>query len=129
MLWQMLADLVLLCHLAFIIFVLFGGFLALWWRWIPWVHLPAAFWGAALEFGGWICPLTPLENWLRQASGGAGYTGGFIEHYAIAVIYPPGLTPQIQLLLGLVVILMNAVAYGLVWWNKEKRRETLTGND
>ena len=118
MLWQALADLVLLIHFGFIVFVLLGAFLTIWWRWIPWVHLPAALWAVALEFGGWICPLTPLENRLRQAGGEAGYGGGFIEHYALPLIYPAGLTPEVQVVLGFVVILMNLGAYGFVWWRK-----------
>ncbi|MDR4484821.1 MAG: DUF2784 domain-containing protein [Nitrospirales bacterium] len=118
MLWQAFAELVLLIHFVFIAFVLFGGILTIWWRWIPWIHLPAALWAAALEFGGWICPLTPLENRLRQASGEAGYTGGFLEHYALPVIYPQGLTPEIQMVLGFIVVLFTLVTYGLVWWRK-----------
>ena len=115
MIWRTLADLVLLIHMAFIVFVIIGGFFATLWRWLPWVHLPAAAWAAALELGGWICPLTPLENWLRQASGEAGYAGGFIEHYLVRVIYPTGLTPDIQVYIGLGVLLINGVAYSIVW--------------
>ena len=122
MLWQVLADLVLLIHFGFIVFVLFGGLLTIWCRWVPWVHLPAALWAAALEFGGWICPLTPLENHLRQAGGDAGYSGGFIEHYALPLIYPAGLTPQVQFVLGFVVILVNIGTYGFVWWRRTKPR-------
>lgn len=118
MLWQTLANLVLLIHFAFIVFVLFGGILTIWWRWIPWVHLPAVLWAAALEFGGWICPLTPLENRLLQAGGEAGYGGGFLEHYALPVIYPQGLTPEIQFLLGFIVVFFTLVTYGFVWWRK-----------
>lgn len=116
--WQILADLVLLIHFAFIIFVLLGGILTMWWRWIPWVHLPAALWAVALEFGGWICPLTPLENRLLQAGGDAGYAGGFLEHYALPIIYPQGLTPEIQMVLGFIVLLFLLVTYGVVWWRK-----------
>ncbi len=115
MIWRVLADCVLFLHLSFIVFVIVGGFFAGRWRWLPWIHLPAAAWGAALECGGWICPLTPLENWLRQASGTAGYTGGFIEHYLIPVLYPIGLTPEIQMQLGLGVLLTNVIAYSCVW--------------
>ena len=115
MLWQALADLVLLIHFGFIVFVLLGAFLTTWWRWIPWVHLPAALWAAALEFGGWICPLTPLENRFRQAGGEAGYGGGFIDQYALPLIYPEGLTPGVQIVLGFVVILVNLGAYGFVY--------------
>ena len=121
MVWRALADLVLLLHVGFVIFVVLGGFLAIRWRWLPWLHLPAALWGSALEFGGWICPLTPLENWLRQASGAAGYTGGFIEHYGLSLLYPEGLTSQIQLCLGLSVILINGIAYACVFWHRTSK--------
>ena len=122
MILRTLADVVLLIHMAFIVFVIIGGFFACRWRWLPWVHLPAAVWGAAIEFGGWICPLTPLENWLRQASGEAGYPGGFIEHYLIPVVYPVGLTPKIQMYLGLGVLLSNVIAYSLVWRSRSRRK-------
>ena len=120
MVYRGFADVVLLVHLAFIVFVLLGGMLALKWRWIPWIHLPAALWAAALEFRGWICPLTPLENWLRQASGEAGYSSGFIEHYILPVIYPAGLTSSIQVVLGLIVVFLNIGIYGLVYSRRRK---------
>ncbi|MDR4502885.1 MAG: DUF2784 domain-containing protein [Nitrospirales bacterium] len=106
-------------HLAFIVFVLLGGLFALRWWWIPWIHLPAVLWAVALEFGGWICPLTPLENWLRQASGEAGYAGGFIEHYITPIIYPKGLTDTVQWVLGCVVLLMNLGIYAVVYSKNE----------
>lgn len=120
MIWRTLADCVLTLHFSFIIFVLIGGFWAIRWQWLAWIHLPAAAWGAAIEFGGWICPLTPLENWLRIASGEAGYAGGFLEHYLLRVVYPGGLTPEIQIYLGLGVLLINGVAYTIAWnsWPK-----------
>ncbi len=120
MVWRIFGDLVLLLHLLFILFVLVGGFFALRWRWLPWVHLPTMAWAATLEFLGWICPLTPLENWFRRASGEAGYPGGFIEHYLLSLIYPSGLTPQIQTYLGITVVAVNALAYGLVWWRHKQ---------
>ena len=115
MIWRILADSVLFLHFSFIVFVVIGGFLAIQWRWLPWVHLPAAIWGTAIEFGGWICPLTPLEIWLRQASGEAGYAGSYIEHYFVPIIYPAGLILEIQIALGLGVLLVNIIAYSLVW--------------
>ena len=115
MIESLLADLVLVVHFGFIVFVVAGGLLAFRWWWIPFVHLPAAAWGVAIELAGWICPLTPLENSLRRAAGGSGYEGGFIEHYLLPVIYPAGLTREIQLALAAVVVLMNAVIYGLLW--------------
>jgi hypothetical protein len=109
-----LADAVVVLHLGFVVFVLAGGFLALRWRWLVWLHLPAATWGAANELFGWSCPLTPLENALRAAAGGAPYAGGFVEHYLLPVLYPGGLTREIQIGLGFVVIALNAMAYGLL---------------
>ena len=120
MIWRALADLVLLIHLVFIVFVIVGGFFASRWRWLPWIHLPAVAWAAVLEFSGWICPLTPLENLLRRASGEAGYAGGFLEHYLVQVVYPEALTPEIQIYIGLGVLLINGLAYGIVWkgWHR-----------
>ena len=111
MLYQALADLVALTHLAFIVFALLGGVLALRWRWVPWVHLPAACWGAAVEFFGWFCPLTPIENSLRRASGSAGYSGGFIERYLIPILYPAELSRELQLFLGCVLVVVNLAVY------------------
>jgi len=121
MLSRVAADLLVALHLAFIVFVLAGGYLAWRWRSVVWLHLPAAAWGALIEFAGWICPLTPWEVALRRQAGEAGYAGGFIEHYLIPVVYPAGLTPAIQTILGCAVIAVNAVAYaGLV---RRARRE------
>ena len=111
---RVLTDLVILVHVAFIVFVLFGGLLAFRWRWMPWVHCPAMGWGAAVEFFGWVCPLTPLENALRQAGGGAGYSVSFIERYVLPLVYPAELTRELQLLLGGAVVAVNAVVYFLV---------------
>ena len=115
MIWRALADLVLLIHLVFIVFVIVGGFFASRWRWLPWIHLPAVAWAIILEFSGWICPLTPLENSLRQASGEAGYPGGFLEHYLVPVVYPEALTPEIQIYIGMGVLLINGMAYSILW--------------
>jgi len=115
MLYRVLADLVGLLHLAFILFALFGGLLALRWRWMPWIHASAALWAAAIEFFGWLCPLTPLENSLRRASGATGYAGGFVEHYIIPCIYPAELTRESQVLLGFVVVAVNLAVYYVVW--------------
>ncbi|MGB5817326.1 MAG: DUF2784 domain-containing protein [Thermoanaerobaculia bacterium] len=114
MIYRLLADLVVLVHLAFVVWVVLGGLLALRWRWVVWLHLPAAIWGALIEFGGWICPLTPLENWLRCQGGEEGYVGGFIQHYLVPVIYPTGLTREIQIALGVGVVLFNLVVYTLI---------------
>ncbi len=119
--YAFLADLVVGLHFLFVVFVVLGGLLVLHWPRMAWVHLPAAVWGAAIEFAGWICPLTPLEKWLRgRAGAGAGvgagadaYTGGFIEHYILPVLYPAGLTRGLQLALGTAVVLGNGIVY---WW-------------
>ena len=108
------ADLIVLIHFCFILFVIFGGLLVLKWRKIIWLHLPAAVWGTLIEFFGWICPLTVLENQFRLDNNGGAYTTGFIEHYIIPLIYPEGLTPEIQIILGIAVIVVNLFIYTLV---------------
>ena len=115
MLYRGLADFVVLTHLAFIVFALLGGLLALRWRWMPWVHLPAAFWGAVVGFFGWLCPLTPLENRLRRAGGSDQYLGDFIEHYILPILYPTQLTRELQVFLGFVVLAVNLAIYWVVW--------------
>ncbi len=122
MVYLALADTVLLLHLAFILFVVFGGLLVLLRRWIVWLHLPAAAWGAMIEFAGWFCPLTPLENWLRVQGGSRGYSGGFINHYLVSVIYPEGLTPALQRMLGVLVIAINLAVYFRVWRGGSRER-------
>jgi hypothetical protein len=112
--YRVFADLVVLVHGAFVVFVVLGGLLVLWnIRW-AWVHLPAAIWGAIVEFAGKICPLTPLENHLRHLAGERGYTGGFIEHYIMPLLYPVGLTRERQALFGAILVAINIVAYSIV---------------
>ena len=118
MAFSVLADIVLLIHLAFLLFVAAGGFAVLRWPRLAWVHLPAAAWGVLIEYAGWICPLTPLEVWLRRRGGGTGYEGGFIEHYVSAFLYPEGLTRGWQLALGTLVLLVN----GAIYWRLLARR-------
>jgi hypothetical protein len=108
---SVLADLVVGLHFTFVVFVVLGGLLVLRWPWVAFLHIPAALWGAAIELGGWVCPLTPLESWLRRQAGGAGYSGGFIEHYILPILYPSALTRPIQLLLGFTVIAVNLAIY------------------
>jgi hypothetical protein len=120
--YRALADLVVVLHLAFIGFAVAGGLLSLCWRWAPFVHLPAAFWGVFVEVTGGVCPLTPLENALRRAAGDAGYSGGFIESWVVPVVYPPGLSPPVQLLLAGVVVLANALVYGFAWRRTRRGR-------
>jgi len=120
MFYRLYADLILIIHLAFIIFVMLGGFLVLRRPRLMWLHLPAVVWGALIEFLGVFCPLTPLETTLRELGGGIGYKGDFIEHYITAVIYPSGLTRGIQIALGIAALLLNMAIYG--YWLLRKRR-------
>ena len=124
MAYRGLADATVALHFAFILFVVFGGFLAWNRTFWAWLHLPAVAWVAYLEFAGAICPLTPLENALRARAGDAGYAGGFIDHYLVPVIYPAGLTPGIQILLGSAVVALNVVVYAVLW---RRRRAVRTG--
>ena len=112
--YRILADLVVILHLLFIVFVVAGGFLVLWRGWLILLHLPAAAWGAYIEFTGSYCPLTPLENHFSVLAGDKGYAGGFIEHYLLPVIYPAGLTPNTQTLLGVFVVAINVILYSFV---------------
>jgi hypothetical protein len=122
MLYSALAELVLVLHAAFIVFTLLGGLLALRWRLLPWLHLPCVLWVILIELNGWICPLTPLENRLREAGGERGYSGGFIEHYLLPLVYPPGLTPGLQALFAAIVAGVNIAVYALLW--RTRRRTT-----
>ncbi len=115
MTWLALADAVLVLHFAFILFAVFGGLLVLRHPRLAWLHLPAAAWAVLIEFGGWICPLTPLEVWLRRRGGAAGFEGGFIDHYLGALVYPDGLTRGTQVLLGVLLLAFNIAIYLRVW--------------
>lgn len=110
-----LADALVLLHLLFVAFVVGGGLLLLRWPRLAWLHLPAAAWGAFIEFSGGICPLTPLENHLRALSGEAGYSGGFVERYLLPILYPENLTLPTQQVLGTVVVVINLAIYLLVY--------------
>ncbi|MGB1036803.1 MAG: DUF2784 domain-containing protein [Candidatus Puniceispirillales bacterium] len=114
MFYHVAAEVIVVIHFLFICFVVAGGFLVLRWRWLAWIHLPVVAWGALVELMSWVCPLTPLENWLRRAAGGQGYEGGYIEHYLLPIIYPAGLTHEIQIMLGLFVIAINLIIYSFV---------------
>ena len=116
MLYQALAIAVALLHLGFILFVILGGFLALRWPVMKWVHLPAAIWGAIIELGGFICPLTKIENAFLRKAGAAGYDGGFIAHYIFAVIYPQGLTRAMEFAIAAFVIAVNAAIHRKVFF-------------
>jgi hypothetical protein len=120
--YQSLANMVVFLHLLFILFIICGGLLLLRWPKLIWLHLTAISWGVAIELFGWICPLTPLENWLRQKSfESPTYSTGFVEHYLVPVIYPQALTRELQLLLPPVVIIVNALVYVLVLRIRKKR--------
>jgi hypothetical protein len=127
MIYRLLADAVVVLHFAFILFAVLGGLLALRWRWIPWVHLPAAIWGGFVELTGRICPLTPLENWLRQAAGASVYRSDFIEHYLVPVIYPSGLTRGHQAVLAVILISVNVAIYALLWSRARRSGDVASG--
>lgn len=113
--YTLLADAVLVAHLAFILFVIFGGLTVLRWPRAVLAHLPALFWGGWIEISGGVCPLTPLENRLRRAAGAEGFETGFIEHYIVSIIYPPGLTHSVQIGLGVALLVGNAMLYAWIW--------------
>jgi len=109
------ADLVLGAHLTFVLFVLLGGLLTIWRPRIAWLHIPAVLWGAAVEFSGWTCPLTPVEDALRRSGGETGYQGDFIGHYLLRILYPQGLTRTAQITLGGAALAVNVVIYAAIW--------------
>lgn len=120
--YRALADVVLVLHFTFVLFVVLGGVLVLRWPRLAWAHVPVALYGALIEFAGFVCPLTPLEVALRRRGGEAGYSGGFVEQYITAALYPEGLTREIQWVLGGLVLLVNGVVYALVVRRARSRR-------
>jgi hypothetical protein len=118
---SLVADGLVLLHALFIAFVALGGFLALRWPAVAYLHLPCLLWGILIELGGFICPLTPLEVQWRLAAGEGGYSGGFIDHYIMPLIYPPGLTRLTQLMLGLALVLGNGLIYGYLLYKRARR--------
>ena len=115
MAYRILADCVMVVHLGFVLFVVLGGMLVLRWRSVMWLHLPAVVWGALLELAGWTCPLTPLENWLRDMGEEAGHQGGFVEYYLLSILYPEGLTRNLQMALGFIALAVNLPIYWRVF--------------
>ena len=115
MLYRLLADIVVVLHLSFIVFVLAGGFLAVRWPRLAWLHLPVVAYGALIEFFSWVCFLAPFENWLRLKSGSTGYETSFTEHYILPLIYPSELTYRLQVILGILVLTINLAAYTLLF--------------
>lgn len=122
MTYRLLADIVVLAHFLFLIFVVGGGLIVARWPRVAWLHLPCVAWGTLVELAGWICPLTPLEVGLRRQAGDAGYSGGFIEHYIIPVLYPAGLTREIQIGLGVGLVLLNVALYAWTWRRARRTR-------
>jgi len=115
MIYRALADLVVVLHMAFIVFATLGALLAFKWRRVVWFHIPAALWAALVELAGWSCPLTPIENWLRRRGGEAGYRTGFIERYLLPLIYPAPLPRGLHVVLGLLVMGVNLAIYWRLW--------------
>ena len=122
MLDRVLADAVVVFHVLFIAFAIGGGLLVLRWRRVMWVHLPAVAWAVLVEVMSWPCPLTPLENHFRRRGGQAGYHESFVDHYVMPVLYPEGLTDQVQVLIGSFVFAVNVAVYALVIWQWRRRR-------
>jgi Protein of Unknown function (DUF2784) len=120
--YRLLADLVLVLHAGFVVFVVLGALLALRWPRVAWVHVPVVLWGAGIEFVGGICPLTPLENHWRRLAGEQGYPGGFVEHYIVSALYPDGLTRNVQIVLGALVVAVNVAIYA--WALRRNPRPT-----
>ncbi len=121
MLYRIAADCILLLHFAFTLFTVLGGLLVLRRPSLLWAHLAAVLWGVAIEWADWICPLTPLENFLRERGGEAGYAGGFIEHYIGLVLYPANLTIELRYLLGLGLVAVNLLIYGYILWARRRK--------
>jgi hypothetical protein len=117
--YPIFADLVVWIHLTFVVFVVLGGVLVMRWPRLIWVHLPAVMWGVIIELCGWICPLTPLENWLRRKGGGENYHSDFVAHYLLPMLYPQGLTRKSQITLGALVVVVNVAIYGWIFRSKK----------
>jgi hypothetical protein len=124
--YRALADLTVVAHVIFVLFVLFGGLLVIWRAAWVWIHVPAAIWGVWVELAGWVCPLTPLENWLRERGGEAVYASSFVERYLMPTLYPSSLTRETQWLLGGLVLLINAVVYAIVFRRHGRRMRSRT---
>jgi len=129
MIYKLLADFVFLAHLSFVLFVVLGGLAV--WRWpkLAWLHLPAMAWGALISFTGWICPLTPWEQSLRRLAGEAGYSDGFVENYLLHLLYPEGLTRDVQIVLGVLVLVINAAAYAFIMARRQRGSEINPGSE
>lgn len=121
--YQILADLIVIFHLGFVLFAVFGGFLVFKWKKFAWLHVPAFLWAALIEFAGWICPLTPLENRLRELAGATSYRTDFVGHYLLPLLYPAELTRSLQIILGILVLGCNLGIYGWLLWRAGQNGE------
>lgn len=121
--YRIAADGVVVIHLAFILFVILGGLALFRWPWMIWIHVPTAVWGALVELMGAPCPLTPLENHLRRVGNAEAYSGGFIEHYIMPIVYPPGLTRGTQVVLGVLILAINFAIYFRYLTRKSRAEE------
>lgn len=118
--YRFLADLIVIFHLSFVIFSVFGGFLVCKWKRLAWLHVPAFLWAALIEFAGWVCPLTPLENRLRELAGASPYHTDFVAHYLLPLLYPAALTRTLQIILGFLVLSVNGGIYGWLFWRAKQ---------
>jgi hypothetical protein len=123
MLYRLLADLIVIFHLGFVLFAVFGGFLVFKWEKLAWLHVPAFLWAALIEFAGWACPLTPLENKLRELADETPYHSDFVGHYLLPLLYPAELTRNLQVILGVLVLGGNLGIYGWLLWRARQKRE------
>ena len=128
MLYRLAADLALVTHFAFIILVVAGALVAFRYAWFAWIHVPAAFWGVFVELTGRICPLTTVENFFRTRAGQEGYAVSFVEHYIFPVIYPAGLTRDVQLMLAGLVVAVNVIIYATILLRQRTVRQSDTRN-
>jgi len=116
MFYKLAADAVALLHITFVVFTLAGGLLVYRWRWIAVLHIPAVVWGVLLEFRGWTCPLTPLEQQLRSAGNEVSYSGGFVDHYVLPTLYPAEIDRAMQVDMGSILLIINIAVYGWLLW-------------
>jgi hypothetical protein len=117
------SDIVVLIHLTFVIFAVLGAGLIIWRRWIIWLHIPAFWWAIWIECTGGICPLTPLENWLRIKGGQGAYEGDFVATYLLPVLYPAGLTRNAQIILAMMAIVINVLIYGSIVYKRSRKKK------
>ena len=120
--YPVLADIVVCFHFAFVLFVIFGGLIYYFWSNVPYLHLPAVFWGLWIELSGSVCPLTPLENWLVLNAGSSDVRSSFIEQYITQFLYPTGLDQNFKYYLAIGLAIFNLIIYIHILRKKGKRR-------